>query len=943
MNFKSLMKKVSIVLVFLVLFNFCFSCSVNAAWGGKLAEPVGDLLLLIGDGIYDVLHKVCYGTSFGSTMVSIQLGESLGKTFLESWAMGVLYPGVGSIVGMIRLGGAIANRFKAEFKTEIVTTEIDGEVVTLNMYSKDNYGKTQKIVFPVYSISPEEIFSNLIPILDVNFFQTATNDEEQNGVEVKDTQGNVLTDKDGNPIKVKSSALTLRSTISNWYKNLRNIAVVLMLSILVYIGIRILLSSVANDKAKYKQMLMDWVIAICLLFTMHYIMSFSNIIVKEFTDLIRGSTVGGKNKWNAVVFEMDDDKMMEQQLEKYGLKLDEIKANINGKDCILWKTNFAGVARIKAQMDRDGSATYFGYIIMFLVMVAFTIIFMFTYLKRVIYMAFLTLIAPLVAMTYPIDKINDGKAQAFDMWFKEYIFNLLIQPMHLLLYTILVTSAFELASQNMLYSLVALAFMVPAEQLLRKFFGFEKAKTPGMLAGPAGAAMMMSGMNKLLGLGPKGPKRRDGSDSKGEKESTKIKQNNKFDTEEAFTEKNNNSGLPSGNNGSTQGQVNQDDGTDQQKMVDADYENNWPDADDDDRQFMDANARDAYGINGQNGISNGWDDPNLDVFREQGYSDEELQEMFDLPDKNNQTSQQSNVQQGIAYADYQDGGIGQIQDQTQTQAQSQNYNNIQMARFNNQGTNRSNNSSNSKSNNNKKIKKPRGIRNGMKNIGKFYGKKIKNLNPVRKGIRMVGGTFVGATAASIGLAAGIASGDSSKAFQYSIGGAVGGYRAGTGIANQAMKDPLKVKEASEEFKKGYYGKDQYKQIQTNKKIKEIQKNSELKNLLEDELGKEKASQYMYTAVPDLIQNKIEDHKAIVTIAKMEDKGWDRKKAMSASLLNDRYLKDKDSNHLGAKDEENFMKTLKNNGVKRGLKGKDLDTLVERQREAVDEYNRLLND
>ena len=40
-------------------------------------------------------------------------------------------------------------------------------------------------------------------------------------------------------------------------------------------------------------------------------------------------------------------------------------------------------------------------------------------------MAFLTIIAPLVALTYPIDKINDGKAQAFNMWFKEYIFNLL--------------------------------------------------------------------------------------------------------------------------------------------------------------------------------------------------------------------------------------------------------------------------------------------------------------------------------------------------------------------------------------------------------------------------------------------------------------------------------------------------------------------------------------
>ena len=38
-------------------------------------------------------------------------------------------------------------------------------------------------------------------------------------------------------------------------------------------------------------------------------------------------------------------------------------------------------------------------------------------------MAFLTMVAPLVAFMYPIDKMNDGKAQGFDTWIKEYIFN----------------------------------------------------------------------------------------------------------------------------------------------------------------------------------------------------------------------------------------------------------------------------------------------------------------------------------------------------------------------------------------------------------------------------------------------------------------------------------------------------------------------------------------
>ena len=111
-------------------------------------------------------------------------------------------------------------------------------------------------------------------------------------------------------------------------------------------------------------------------------------------------------------------------------------------------------------------------------------------------MAFLTLIAPLVALTYCIDKSIDGQAQGFNRWFKEYIFNLLIQPLHLLLYFVLVTSAFNLAGQNIIYSLVAIGFMIPAEKLLRKFFGFDNAGTLSAAGSFAGGALFSTMINE---------------------------------------------------------------------------------------------------------------------------------------------------------------------------------------------------------------------------------------------------------------------------------------------------------------------------------------------------------------------------------------------------------------------------------------------------------------
>lgn len=177
-----------------------------------------------------------------------------------------------------------------------------------------------------------------------------------------------------------------------------------------------------------------------------------------------------------------------------------------GENVLIWYTDLLGLFRVQGQMVDEGTTKWAGYVFCYLVLVLYTLFFAWTYLKRVVYMAFLTMIAPLVAMTYPIDKMTDGKAQAFDAWIKEYIFNLLIQPLHLLLYTILVSSAYYLASNSPIYALAAIGFMLPAERLLRRFFGFEKAKTPGLLGGAAGAALTFSGLQSLMRHRPKSEK-----------------------------------------------------------------------------------------------------------------------------------------------------------------------------------------------------------------------------------------------------------------------------------------------------------------------------------------------------------------------------------------------------------------------------------------------------
>lgn len=349
---------------------------------------------------------------------------------------------------------------------------------------------------PIYAVTPEKIFANEVPFLDVNII---------------------------NPNSSNSAASSLQPIVSSWYIALRNFAIIAMLSILVYVGIRIILSSTVTDKVKYKQLLIDWLIAICLLFFMHYIMSFAITIVEEVTKSLKASIY-------VPVIELDLSNYNIPSGSEKELTIQQVDAAGGGSydtEHIKWATDFTGLARFRAQLDYDNdtsSADYvaeggkarLAYTIIYVVLVIYTVMFVFQYLKRLIYIIFLTMIAPLVAMTYPIDKINDGSAQAFNMWLKEYIFNLLIQPFHLLIYSMLIGSAIELATNHLIYALAVLGFMLPAEKILRKFFGFEKAGVgSSFLGGAVGGAMVMQAIGKISSKALSGGKKGSSGDSKG--------------------------------------------------------------------------------------------------------------------------------------------------------------------------------------------------------------------------------------------------------------------------------------------------------------------------------------------------------------------------------------------------------------------------------------------
>jgi len=208
----------------------------------------------------------------------------------------------------------------------------------------------------------------------------------------------------------------MTTQIATWFVGIRNLSLVMIAIIFIYIGIRLALATVADEKAEYKKMLMGWVEGLILLVLLHYIIIvfifLSDWLVSKLTSFLTTDETTVK-------------------LEEYILE--------NSSECI-YKSS-----------SKWGWLLYGGFYCMLVFSQLQIFIF---YMGRLLKVAFLIIISPLVCVTYSIDKIKDGKAQAFGNWIKEFAIAVLAQPLQLLIYILFIDSAGEILRKNMLFAIV---------------------------------------------------------------------------------------------------------------------------------------------------------------------------------------------------------------------------------------------------------------------------------------------------------------------------------------------------------------------------------------------------------------------------------------------------------------------------------------------------------
>ena len=270
---------------------------------------------------------------------------------------------------------------------------------------------------------------------------------------------------DLNPQGAKSVNV-IRENIRNWYYAMFILAAIILLCILIYVGIRMAISTVAEKRAVYKQMLMNWFVSLVLLFMLHFIIRATIYVNAQLVTIFENASgnIADANK----IFD-----------------------NVTGHL----------ITRTMSAMATVGWASLCVYICT----VILTIMFLIMYIKRMITISFLIIIAPLITITYSIDKMGDNKSQALDTWLKEFMYGVLIQPFHCLIYLVYVSQAITLCDagtfSSMILAVMMMFFIMQAEGIIRKIFGFEKASS--LATGAMAGAAVMAGVNKLKDLGGK--------------------------------------------------------------------------------------------------------------------------------------------------------------------------------------------------------------------------------------------------------------------------------------------------------------------------------------------------------------------------------------------------------------------------------------------------------
>ena len=170
---KNLFKKLIIVLLFITIFSFCMPKVSRADdLGGKLLNPIMSFFVALGDGTMTIIQKMVL--QIDESVINIDTSSSFWAKALVIIAAvvvvsvivaaTVLTAGAAGAVTMAGIAAALKGIAAAAIVIGVTTVTFPVTTQVVEGMLPDSF------ILPMYEVTPQEIFSNKIPLLDVDFF-----------------------------------------------------------------------------------------------------------------------------------------------------------------------------------------------------------------------------------------------------------------------------------------------------------------------------------------------------------------------------------------------------------------------------------------------------------------------------------------------------------------------------------------------------------------------------------------------------------------------------------------------------------------------------------------------------------------------------------------------------------------------------------------------------
>ena len=264
-------------------------------------------------------------------------------------------------------------------------------------------------------------------------------------------------DQENNPPIV----VQIKNGVATWYYIMRFLSLAAMLVVLIGIGIKMVISTIASEKAVYKRMLVDWVIGMIILFAIHYLMIFIININEYLVEAVKNAA----NEVNTV--EMKQLAPVEEKDSTSGVSAkDGIQKTNEDLEIDVYEATRTRAYDAKLSNGLTG-------MVMYMALVYFAIRYSIIYIQRYLTLIVLTLMGPPVGVAYALQKVFSGKSSTLKTWMTEYVMNVIIQTVHAIIYGVFISTALVLSLESVAGTIVALILMnygLKAEKTFRKIF-----------------------------------------------------------------------------------------------------------------------------------------------------------------------------------------------------------------------------------------------------------------------------------------------------------------------------------------------------------------------------------------------------------------------------------------------------------------------------------------